>query len=286
MPGYGIRPPDAGAGLLPWSWAEERLSRSHHFLAGHGRGRRSSPRHAGVGGVVRGRRLVVQQRVALPRARNLADPRCTLTTDDALEPVIVEGDAERVLDQDRLAAFMAALDAKYETDYGASSPTRPSTACGRWRRPGPSGWWRTTSPARRPAGPSAEARGGAARATRALRPPAGSRRRASRPGPGRPAPGGATTARAQQRPQQDGPATAPPPGRRCARRWRCRGGRKADSRLIAIEARSRSRTGRCPGNTEATKAAPMSPNTAPEAPVTESGERTSTRNDPPSSDST
>jgi hypothetical protein len=54
------------------------------------------------------------------KARNLAaDPRCTLTTDDALEPVIIEGDAERITDLDRLAGFMAALDAKYETDYGA-----------------------------------------------------------------------------------------------------------------------------------------------------------------------
>ena len=54
------------------------------------------------------------------KSRNLdADPRCTLTTDDALEPVIVEGDAERTLDRDRLAVFMDALDTKYGTNYGA-----------------------------------------------------------------------------------------------------------------------------------------------------------------------
>ena len=31
MPGYGTLGPDEGTGLLPWSWAEERLVRSHDF---------------------------------------------------------------------------------------------------------------------------------------------------------------------------------------------------------------------------------------------------------------
>lgn len=31
MPGYGTLPADEGTGLLPWSWAEERLLRSHDF---------------------------------------------------------------------------------------------------------------------------------------------------------------------------------------------------------------------------------------------------------------
>lgn len=119
MPGYGIGPPDAGTGLLPWSWAEERLSRSHHFwLATVGAGGR--PHVMPVWAVWSEGGLWFSSGLRSRKARNLAaDPRCTLTTDDALEPVIVEGDAERVLDPDRLAAFMAALDAKYETDYGA-----------------------------------------------------------------------------------------------------------------------------------------------------------------------
>jgi hypothetical protein len=28
MPDYGVQGPDEGSGLLPWSWAEERLTRS------------------------------------------------------------------------------------------------------------------------------------------------------------------------------------------------------------------------------------------------------------------
>ena len=31
MPGYGILGPNQGSGLLPWSWAEERLIASHAY---------------------------------------------------------------------------------------------------------------------------------------------------------------------------------------------------------------------------------------------------------------
>jgi general stress protein 26 len=49
------------------------------------------------------------------KARNLAaDPRCSLTTDDTQNPVVVEGRAERVADAARIAAFVAAVNAKYE----------------------------------------------------------------------------------------------------------------------------------------------------------------------------
>jgi hypothetical protein len=31
MPGYGILGPDEGSGLLPWSWAAERLSHARNY---------------------------------------------------------------------------------------------------------------------------------------------------------------------------------------------------------------------------------------------------------------
>jgi len=31
MPGYGLRGPTEGTGLLPWRWAHERLSASHDY---------------------------------------------------------------------------------------------------------------------------------------------------------------------------------------------------------------------------------------------------------------
>jgi PPOX class probable F420-dependent enzyme len=53
------------------------------------------------------------------KARNLAaDPRCTVTTDDAHDPVVVEGVAGRVADSGELRAFADAVDAKYGTSYG------------------------------------------------------------------------------------------------------------------------------------------------------------------------
>jgi hypothetical protein len=40
-----------------------------------------------------------------------------LTTDDPLEPVVLEGVANRVDDRSRIETFTAAANAKYETDY-------------------------------------------------------------------------------------------------------------------------------------------------------------------------
>jgi hypothetical protein len=31
MPGYGVAGPTGGRGLLPWSWAEGRLTKSHDY---------------------------------------------------------------------------------------------------------------------------------------------------------------------------------------------------------------------------------------------------------------
>ena len=48
------------------------------------------------------------------KARNLAaDPRCTLTTDDAQNPVVVEGVAAQVTDRAGIEAFLDAMNAKY-----------------------------------------------------------------------------------------------------------------------------------------------------------------------------
>ena len=53
------------------------------------------------------------------KARNLAaDPRCSIATDNAWEPVVVEGVATVVTDHDALARFIALENEKYATDYG------------------------------------------------------------------------------------------------------------------------------------------------------------------------
>jgi hypothetical protein len=53
------------------------------------------------------------------KIHNLAEhPDCVVTTDDARDPVIVEGRAEVVAEPAAIAAFLAALNTKYQTAYG------------------------------------------------------------------------------------------------------------------------------------------------------------------------
>ena len=72
---------------------------------------------AGVGHVAR-RRLLVSSSRPSRKAKNLAsDPRCVVTTEDAANPVVVEGTAELLTNPSDLAMLLALENAKYETDY-------------------------------------------------------------------------------------------------------------------------------------------------------------------------
>jgi hypothetical protein len=52
------------------------------------------------------------------KARNLhANPRCVVTTDNALEPVVLDGIAELVTDRSRVLAFRDALRLKYSAEW-------------------------------------------------------------------------------------------------------------------------------------------------------------------------
>jgi PPOX class probable F420-dependent enzyme len=118
MPGYGVQPATSGRGLLPWSWAEQRLIRSHDFwlatVTPDG-----APHLMPVWAVWHTGALWFSSSNGSRKARNLAgQPRCSLATDDPLEPVVVQGRAERVTDPAALAAMLAAENAKYGTSYG------------------------------------------------------------------------------------------------------------------------------------------------------------------------
>jgi PPOX class probable F420-dependent enzyme len=118
MPGYGIQGPDEGSGLLPWSWAEERLVRSHDYWVATRRPD-GHPHVMPVWAVWTDGALWFSSSVGSRKARNLrADPRCSITTDNAWEPVVVEGAAEIVTEPPLLEIFIAAENAKYDTDYG------------------------------------------------------------------------------------------------------------------------------------------------------------------------
>ncbi len=118
MPGYGTLPAEEGTGLLPWSWAQERLGSSHDYWLATVMPS-GAPHLMPVWAVWHQDRLWFSSASGSRKARNLADePRCTLSTDDALEPVVVQGWAERVTDQAALERMLAAENAKYGTDYG------------------------------------------------------------------------------------------------------------------------------------------------------------------------
>ena len=117
MPGYGIRGPVQGTGLLPWSWATERLARSHDYWLATTRpdGR---PHVMPVWGLWWEDAVWFSSGLRSSKTRNLAaDPRCALTTDNAQEPVVLEGAAVQVRDADAIRGFAERLGAKYETAY-------------------------------------------------------------------------------------------------------------------------------------------------------------------------
>jgi general stress protein 26 len=119
MPGYGILGPTEGTGLLPWSWAQERLVVSRNFWVTtvwpDGR-----PHLMPVWAIwdIELQVLWFTSGVRSRKARNLAaDRRCVLATEDAANPIIVEGRGEIVRDAESIARVIALMNAKYETDY-------------------------------------------------------------------------------------------------------------------------------------------------------------------------
>ena len=89
MPGYGV--PSEPDGMLPWSFAEERLTASHDYWLAT-RWPDGRPHVMPVWGAWFDTSLWFSTDQTSRKARNLAtDPRCVVTTDNALEPVILEG---------------------------------------------------------------------------------------------------------------------------------------------------------------------------------------------------
>jgi PPOX class probable F420-dependent enzyme len=113
MPDYGIQGPDEGTGLLPWSWAEERLTTSRNYwvtsLWPDGR-----PHSMPVWAAWDGEALWFSSGRRSRKARNLAaDPRCVVATENANEPVVIQGTARLEQDRDAIAHAAGLLNAKY-----------------------------------------------------------------------------------------------------------------------------------------------------------------------------
>ncbi len=131
MPGYGILGPSEGSGLLPWAWAEQRLAASRNYwvvtLWPDGR-----PHAMPVWGVwdFEHRWLWFSSSLQSRKARNIAaDGRCTVATEDADDPVVVEGRAEIVTDAAAISGLISGMHLKYSTDYPVDflDPTKQAT---------------------------------------------------------------------------------------------------------------------------------------------------------------
>lgn len=119
MPGYGVPAPgEDDEGLLPWSWAEERLRTSRNYwtaTADAQRGTHVMP----VWGVWTGAGFCFSTGGRSRKARNLLqDPRCVVATEEASEPVVLSGTARRLERSESLPEAVA----DYELKYGTAPP--------------------------------------------------------------------------------------------------------------------------------------------------------------------
>jgi len=119
MPGYGIS--EGEEGLLPWSWAVERLEKSRNYWVATARtdGR---PHVMPVWGVWLAVRFFFSTARTSRKANNLAaSPNCVVCAEVATEAVIVEGEAAVVSDPEVLRPVWEAYNAKYSWDLSGES---------------------------------------------------------------------------------------------------------------------------------------------------------------------
>ncbi len=120
MPGYGIAGPHEGRGLLPWSWAEERLVASHDYWLGTALPS-GAPHVMPVWGVWVDGAAWFSSSPQSRKARNLAaDARAVITTAKPSQPVVVHGAAQLVASTPAIASFTTWINAKYETELPVS----------------------------------------------------------------------------------------------------------------------------------------------------------------------
>src|SRR3979409_796829 len=93
MPDYGIKGPTEGTGLLPWSWAVERLTASHDYWVAT-TWPDGLPHVTPVWGAWVDDAVWFSCGPNSAKARNLArDPRCSIATDKPSEPGVLDGTA-------------------------------------------------------------------------------------------------------------------------------------------------------------------------------------------------
>jgi len=120
MPGYGI--PKSKDGLLPWSWANQRLRKAHtYWLATTRPGGR--PHAMPVWCVWTEGKLFFSTGRRSRKARNLARrAQCVVCIERDRESVIVEGVARRMRDSALTRRAAAAYERKYRSPIPSGEP--------------------------------------------------------------------------------------------------------------------------------------------------------------------
>ncbi len=116
MPGYGLS--KGSKGLLPWSWAEQRLKKSHNYWITTVKPE-GSPHTMVVWGLWQDGRFLFSTGSKSQKARNLErNSNCVVCTEHAHEAVIVEGVAE-IADVAARHKFLAVYEKKYKFDMSS-----------------------------------------------------------------------------------------------------------------------------------------------------------------------
>lgn len=141
-PGYGL--PEGKKGLLPWSWAEQRLKKSHNYWITTVKPD-ASPHTMVVWGLWQDGHFLFSTGSKSRKARNLKqNQNCIVCTELASEAVIVEGIAE-IADLAARRKFLPAYEQKYKFDMKAMKDdifsmkepvfaVRPRVAFGLWEK--------------------------------------------------------------------------------------------------------------------------------------------------------
>jgi hypothetical protein len=142
MPGYGL--PKGDKGLLPWTWADQRLKKSHNYWITTVKPD-GSPHTMVVWGLWTDGRFLFSTGSKSRKARNLAkNSNCVVCTEHANEAVIVEGIAE-IADQSARRKMLPVYERKYKFDMGNMKDdilsmkepvfaVRPRLAFGLWEK--------------------------------------------------------------------------------------------------------------------------------------------------------
>jgi len=113
-PGYGF--PEGKKGLLPWSWAEQRLKRSHNYWITTVKPD-GSPHVMVVWGLWQNGQFLFSTGSQSQKTKNLEhNPKCVVCTENAQEAIIVEGVAE-IADVKTRRKFLTPLRTEVQVRY-------------------------------------------------------------------------------------------------------------------------------------------------------------------------